>query len=482
MITRRVLHNGTAVLHEAAASFHEPILLSKTSPALASHDSSRTDPLETHWGFGKNENLFNQIIICAVEERWGSQKPQLPPLLMKSVIAQESSFNPNAVSPTDHVGLTQLGREEALAEGLKLEPVDERFIPEKNVRAGVGVLSGKKEGILHPEELIDRYPFAQKVVEAYARYGQPQGKRFWTLALASYNGGVGTIFRAMAEAFDRSLDPTIWNNLVEPRKQPEQSPLYAATLEVFGPQRALAKYYEIGRYPLEILLRAPVASVMPGGWAGEQATVPAVGPFAGPVVGPVALVGPPGSGKSTQGKLLSQKLGVPFISAGDLLRKEVEEGTPLGKVIQPIIERGDLAPVWAVKKIIHERIAQPDTRDGVILDGYPRNLEQARLLDDFLPEMGWEKVRVIEIKVPREEILKRLAGRGRRDDTPEVIRERLQVYERETAPLLRHYRSLGQLDTIDGAGTVEEVHGRMLDAIEDGPVIAKGAGEASPSS
>jgi membrane-bound lytic murein transglycosylase MltF len=215
----------------------------------------RVDPLETHWGEGPNENKYNRVIAWAVSDRWGSYQPALPPLLLKSLIAQESSFDPNCVSESGYAGLTQISKEEALGEGLEVEPHDERFVPRKNVHAGVGVLLGKMDVMLHPETIADDYPFAKKVVEAYGKFGRPEGRNQWMLALGAYNGGQGTVMRAMARAYDRNLDPVDWSNLIQPRDKPEESPLYGATLEVFGPDRALAKYREISKYPIQIMAR-----------------------------------------------------------------------------------------------------------------------------------------------------------------------------------------------------------------------------------
>lgn len=213
----------------------------------------RIDALETHWGDWENENTYDDIIAWAVPDRWGAYSPALPPLLLKSLIAQESGFDPNSVSESGYAGLTQISREEARSEGLKTHPHDERFVPRKNVHAGVGILQGKLDIMLHPEKMGDDYPFADKVIAAYAKYGEPGD--VWTYALGAYNGGQGTVMRAMAHAFDADLNPCQWGNLIEPKDRPEKSPLYAATLEVFGARMAMAKYREISKYPVEIMGR-----------------------------------------------------------------------------------------------------------------------------------------------------------------------------------------------------------------------------------
>jgi len=217
------------------------------------------DPLETHWDGAPNENKYNSIILSEGKDRWGTYQPPLPPLLLKSLICQESDFDPNEVSESGYAGLTQISVEEARSEGLKVTAhEDERFVPTKNVHAGTGILQSKLDVMLHPETISDDYPFAKKVVQAYEKYGRPSGGTVtWTLALGAYNGGQGTVMRAMATAFDANLNPLDWSNLIEPKDHPEKSPLYAATLEVFGPDKALSKYHEISKYPLQILARAP---------------------------------------------------------------------------------------------------------------------------------------------------------------------------------------------------------------------------------
>lgn len=240
------------------------MIVQRTSPSTSLHPPNRcrrkpdVDPLETHWDGAPNENKFNATIIEAVKDRWGDHQPPLAPLLMKSLILQESDFEPNEVAG-DYVGLTQISPEEARSEGLIVNAhKDERFVPAKNVHAGVGILMNKLDVMLHPESIGEPYPYVKKVLEAYDKYGQPTpGTVTWSLALGAYNGGEGTVMRAMANAFDADLNPVEWNNLIQPKDDPEKSPLYVAAVEVFGQKDALAKYQEISKYPLEILTRAP---------------------------------------------------------------------------------------------------------------------------------------------------------------------------------------------------------------------------------
>ena len=179
-------------------------------------------------------------------------------------------------------------------------------------------------------------------------------------------------------------------------------------------------------------------------------------------IGVISLIGPPGSGKSTQGKILSEKYNIPFISTGELLRKEVSNETILGKHIKPIMEKGELVPQWAVEKILRNRIIQDDAKNGFILDGSPRTIEEAKMLDKILPEMGWKNITIIEIKVSTEEVIKRLENRRRMDDSPEVIKNRIKVYEKETLPVTNYYKTQGKLYTVDGAGEIDDIAPRII--------------------
>jgi adenylate kinase len=177
------------------------------------------------------------------------------------------------------------------------------------------------------------------------------------------------------------------------------------------------------------------------------------------------FLGPPGSGKGTQAKLLAERLGVPAISTGDMLRDAVRRGTPLGRRAQAIMEAGELVPDDLVISLVRERTALPDARNGFLLDGFPRTIEQAKALDR-IPEGNAASVDgVINLLVPEGTLVERLLGRaaleGRSDDRRETVAERLRVYREKTAPLVEYYRSLGLLYDVDGYGSVEEVAGRI---------------------
>jgi adenylate kinase len=177
------------------------------------------------------------------------------------------------------------------------------------------------------------------------------------------------------------------------------------------------------------------------------------------------LLGPPGAGKGTQGHRLSERYNIPEISTGDILRSAVQKGTPLGREAKSYMDRGALVPDEVMIGIIRERLAQDDTERGFILDGFPRTVAQAEALSRLSEEQQRPIEHVISIEVPQEELLQRLAGRrqleGRQDDTNEAIRHRLEVYERETAPLIDYYRRQGLLRCIVGVGTIDEIFQRV---------------------
>ncbi|MDF3339370.1 adenylate kinase [Mycolicibacterium septicum] len=177
----------------------------------------------------------------------------------------------------------------------------------------------------------------------------------------------------------------------------------------------------------------------------------------------VVLLGPPGAGKGTQAEKLSEKLGIPQISTGDLFRKNIGDGTPLGLEAKRYLDAGDLVPAELTNRLVEDRIDQADAADGFILDGYPRSVEQAGALKDMLAARNTQLDAVIEFQVSEDELLTRLKGRGRADDTDEVIRNRMKVYRDETEPLLEYYRD--DLKTVDAVGALDEVFARALQAL-----------------
>ncbi|MGV0635104.1 adenylate kinase [Mycolicibacillus trivialis] len=177
----------------------------------------------------------------------------------------------------------------------------------------------------------------------------------------------------------------------------------------------------------------------------------------------IVLLGPPGAGKGTQAVKLAEKLGIPQISTGDLFRHNISTGTELGLQAKRYLDAGDLVPASLTNALVEDRIDQPDAANGFILDGYPRSLEQAEALHEMLNRRGTRVDAVVDFQVSQEELLSRLKGRGRADDTDEIIENRMKVYRDETAPLLEYYRN--ELKTVDAVGEVDEVFGRALSAL-----------------
>lgn len=177
----------------------------------------------------------------------------------------------------------------------------------------------------------------------------------------------------------------------------------------------------------------------------------------------VVLVGPPGAGKGTQAAALSDRLGVPHISTGDLFRSHVGQQTSLGLEAKRYLDSGELVPDTVTNEMVRERLTDPDAKNGFLLDGFPRNTKQAEVLGEMLADNDVALDAVIELKVSEDLLVERLLERGRSDDTEDVIRRRQQVYRSETAPLLEYYSDI--LLTVDGVGDIDEVSNRVLDAL-----------------
>ena len=179
----------------------------------------------------------------------------------------------------------------------------------------------------------------------------------------------------------------------------------------------------------------------------------------------IVFLGPPGSGKGTQAKLVSQRLGVPAISTGDMLRAAVRAGTPLGREARAVMDRGEFVSDDLMMGLIRERLQEDGARKGFVLDGYPRTIAQAESFEKLLAESGVEVDAVVNFVVPDPALLDRLAGRAdaerRADDRPETVRERLRVYHEKTEPLEGYYRGKGLLVSVGGVGEIAEIARRI---------------------
>jgi len=211
----------------------------------------------------------------------------------------------------------------------------------------------------------------------------------------------------------------------------------------------------------------------------------------------LVLLGAPGAGKGTQAKKLIEKYGIPQISTGDILRKAVADGTPLGKEAKSYMDKGELVPDSVVIGLVRERLGQDDCKKGYILDGFPRNTTQAEELDKLLDELDMPLDIALSVDVPFDDLMKRLTGRRtcrncqqmyniyfsppkkdgvcdkcggelyqREDDREETIRNRLEVYQRSTAPLIDYYKAKGILRSVDGRGSIEEIFDRICEVLD----------------
>jgi adenylate kinase len=211
----------------------------------------------------------------------------------------------------------------------------------------------------------------------------------------------------------------------------------------------------------------------------------------------IVLLGAPGAGKGTQAALLSQKLHLAHIASGDLFRQALGKGTPLGLQAKAYMEKGQLVPNEITIKMVLERITAPDCKQGIMLDGFPRNVEQAKALDEALAKQNKKIDKTVYIKVSESELLKRLTGRWicrkcqapyhevssppkvagkcdkcegelyqRADDNTETIKKRLEVFFAETAPLIEYYSKVGKLLEVQGEGTMEEISNRIISALQ----------------
>ena len=184
----------------------------------------------------------------------------------------------------------------------------------------------------------------------------------------------------------------------------------------------------------------------------------------------ILLIGPPGAGKGTQAALLAQHFGIPAISTGDIFRENVRNETPLGLEAKAFMDRGEYVPDSLTNALVRDRLNQEDAAAGFLLDGYPRTIDQVEELDDILDETNKKLDVVVQLTADYEELLRRLSGRaqeqGRSDDTPDVIKRRLDVYEDQTAPLIDIYASRSLVAKVNGLGEIADVTSRIIEVLD----------------
>ncbi|QCR20059.1 adenylate kinase [Agrococcus sp. SGAir0287] len=189
------------------------------------------------------------------------------------------------------------------------------------------------------------------------------------------------------------------------------------------------------------------------------------------------IVGPPGAGKGTQASRIAERFGIPTISTGDIFRWNIKERTPLGAQVTAILDAGDYVPDSLTNDLVEDRLGQADAQEGYLLDGYPRTEGQVAFLDELNERRGRGIDAVVRLVADHDEVIRRLqlraAEQGRSDDTDEAMRHRLEVYERETEPILALYAARGIVVEIDGLGEIDEVTGRILDALSTRGVAAR---------
>jgi adenylate kinase len=179
----------------------------------------------------------------------------------------------------------------------------------------------------------------------------------------------------------------------------------------------------------------------------------------------IILIGTPGAGKGTQCQRLVEHLHVPHLSTGEMLRAAVRAGTPEGRLAADAMAQGQLVPDQIIVGMVTKRLEAEDCRGGCLLDGFPRTLPQAATLDELLERQAMSVDGVIELAVPRDELVRRMIARKRADDNPEIFSKRIISFELQTAPLLDYYSRQGKLASIDGLGTAEEIFERIKLAV-----------------
>ena len=177
----------------------------------------------------------------------------------------------------------------------------------------------------------------------------------------------------------------------------------------------------------------------------------------------IIIFGPPGAGKGTQASLISEEYNIPHLSTGEIFRSAIKNETPLGKEVKSILDSGDLVPDEKVVALVEEELKDSKYDDGYILDGFPRTVPQAEAYDQILDKKGESLDAFLQLEVPEEELVDRILsrGEGRSDDTPEKIKNRLDVYWNETQPVIDHYKKQSLIKKVDGVGSIDEIFNRI---------------------
>lgn len=182
----------------------------------------------------------------------------------------------------------------------------------------------------------------------------------------------------------------------------------------------------------------------------------------------IILFGPPGAGKGTQAEKLKNHFEIPHLSTGNIFRANIKNETELGKKVKSILDAGDLVPDETVVDIVVDELQKPDYENGYILDGFPRTVPQAEALDKFLESKGTAIDTFLMLVVPEKELVDRILSRadGRSDDSPEKVKRRLDVYRKETEPVLNYYKKKGLVEEVNGVGTVDEIFDRIKNTLQ----------------
>jgi adenylate kinase len=181
----------------------------------------------------------------------------------------------------------------------------------------------------------------------------------------------------------------------------------------------------------------------------------------------IIIFGPPGAGKGTQAKLISEEYDIIHLSTGEIFRSAIKNETKLGKEVKAILDAGELVPDEKVVGLVEEELKDSKYDDGYVLDGFPRTVTQAKAFDAILEKKDESLAAFLQLKVPEEELVDRILsrGEGRSDDTKEGVQKRLKVYEKETEPVLEHYRKKGAVEEINGVGSIDEIFNRITDTL-----------------